>query len=251
MLAGQPLALEMLFAPDAALTQAPTLLWREVQALAPRLASRQATAFLRYCRKQAELYGSKGARAATVRQALVALQEAEAEAVRGSTTKLSHVEAELAVLLAAVPLTTLVNLDVGGGRIVRHLDVCSRRVPIHATIKAAREMADRLLAEYGDRSLRAERDGGVDWKPLSHAVRVGQEALELLDTGWLRFPLAGAPHLLAIKSGHVPYDAVAAEIEDLLRAVEAAVTSTLPEHPDRDAAEALVLRAHRERIMAG
>ncbi len=249
VLAGQPLALEMLFAPDAALTGTPDPLWREVQALAPRLVSRQATTFLRYCRKQAELYGSKGARAAAARQVLAALQQAEA--ARGSATKLSHVEVELAALAVAAPHTALVDLDVGGGRIVRHLDVCGRRVPIHATIKAAREMAGRLFTEYGARSLQAEHDGGVDWKALSHAVRVGQEALELLSTGRLRFPLAGAQHLLAIKSGHVPYDAVAAEIEDLLRTVEAAaVTSTLPEQPDRDAAEALVLRAHRERVMA-
>ena len=37
LLSGQPMALEMLFAPNGAMTAAPDPLWREVQALAPRL----------------------------------------------------------------------------------------------------------------------------------------------------------------------------------------------------------------------
>lgn len=169
-----------------------------------------------------------------------------------SGIKLVTMEAELAAFTAAAPHAALVDLPVGDGRVVRHLDLCGRRVPLHATIKAAREMAARLLAEYGARSLGAEQAGGVDWKALSHAVRVGQEALELLQTGRLRFPLSGAGHLLAIKLGQVPYDAVAAEIEDLLGLVEAAIASSiLPEHPDRDAAEALAVRAYRQRVLAG
>ena len=249
VLAGQPLALEMLFAPDAAMTRPAAPLWREVQDLAPRLLSRQASAFLRYCRKQAELYGSKGARAAAARHGLAWLQKAEA--AKGSGTKLSAAEAELAAFATTAPYTALVDLPVGDGRVVRHLDLCGRRVPLHATIKSAREMAARLLAEYGTRSLGAEQADGVDWKALSHAVRVGQEALELLQTGRLSFPLAGAGHLLAVKLGQVPYDAVAAEIQDLLGLVEAAASgSTLPEHPDREAAEALVLRAYRHQVLA-
>ena len=250
VLAGQPLALEMLFAPDAVMTRSPAPLWREVQALAPRLLSRQASAFLRYCRKQAELYGGKGARAAAARQGLAWLQEAEA--AKGSGTKLSTMEVELAAFAATAPHTALVDLPVGDGRVVRHLDLCGRRVPLHATIKAGREMAARLLAEYGARSLGAEQTGGVDWKALSHAVRVGQEALELLRTGRLSFPLAGAGHLLDIKLGQIPYDAVAGKIEDLLGLVEAAAAnSALPEQPDRDAAEALVLRAYRHQVLDG
>ncbi|WP_244310914.1 hypothetical protein [Roseomonas mucosa] len=107
-----------------------------------------------------------------------------------------------------------------------------------------------MLAGYGERALLAERQGGADWKALSHAVRVGQEAVELLGTGRLRFPLAGAEHLLAIRLGRVPLAEVVAEIEGLVAAVEAAAAaSTLPEYPDAAAAEALVLRAHRRQVL--
>ena len=154
VLAGQPIALEMLFAPDQAMTMPPAPLWREVQALAPRLVSRRATVFLRYGRVQAERYGAKGARAAAARQALAVLEAAEA--AHGTTARLGLIEAELTALVADTAHAALIDVDVGGGRIVRHLDLCGRKTPLHASIKWAREMAARLLAEYGDRA----RGGG-------------------------------------------------------------------------------------------
>jgi hypothetical protein len=250
VLAGQPLALEMLFAPDTVMTMPPDPLWRAVQALAPRLVSRQATQFLRYCRLQAERYGSKGARAAAARQALALLEAAEA--AHGTTARLAVIEPALTAFAAGTPHAALIDLPVGGNRDMRHLELCGRKAPLHASIKAAREMAARLLAEYGARTLLAEQDGGVDWKALSHAVRVGQEAIELLTTGRLVFPLAGAGHLLEIKLGQVPYETVVDEITHLLVAAEAAAaTSSLPDKPDREAAEDLVLQAYRQQVLAG
>ena len=51
--------------------------------------------------------------------------------------------------------------------------------------EATHGSAARLLVEYGARALSAGHDGGADWKSLSHAVRVGQEGVELLRTGRL------------------------------------------------------------------
>ena len=67
--AGQPVAVEMLFAPEDAFIAPPDSLWRDVQSLGPRLLTRRVGVFLRHCRKQAELYGAKGARAAAARRA--------------------------------------------------------------------------------------------------------------------------------------------------------------------------------------
>ncbi len=249
VLEGQPIALEMLFAPEAAMLRPPAPLWREVEALAPSLVSRRATIFLRYARQQSERYGAKGARAATARHALALLDAAEA--LHGGTAALGMIEAELAAFVAGQAHAALVDIEIGDGRLGRHLDLCGRRAPLHASLKFAREMAGRLLSEFGPRSLGAEQDGGVDWKAMSHAVRVGQEALELLQTGRLVFPLRDAARLLAIKQGRLPYAAVAEEVEQMLTAVEhAAALSALPEMPDVAAAEALVLRAYRAQVVA-
>jgi hypothetical protein len=246
--AGQPLAIEVLFTPDAFMLTPPDALWRDVQALGPSLVTRRAGVFARYCRRQAEQYGVKGDRAAAARMALRALTAAEA--AHGTQARLEEIAAELGVLATASPHIALVDVEVQENRVVRHLEVCGRKAPFTAVIRAAREMTERLVVGYGERALEAERQCGIDWKALSHAVRVGREAVELFSTGRLHFPLASAPRLLDIKLGRVPYMEVAREIETLLGEVEqSAAVSALPDEPDLMAAEALVIRAYRDQVL--
>jgi predicted nucleotidyltransferase len=244
----QPLAIEMLFTPDALMLVPPDPLWREVQAIGPGLLTRRAGVFARYARRQADQYGVKGERAAAARSTLVVLTQAVA--VYGTQARLDAIQADLLALTQSTPHTALIDIEVQENRTVRHLEVCGRKAPFSATIHAARTMAERLVASYGDRTAAAERQHGVDWKALSHAVRVGREAIELFTTGRLVFPLACAPHLLAIKLGQVAHAAVTAEIETMLAEVEqAAASSSLPDEPDLAAAEDLVLRAHRAQVL--
>ncbi|MGK9234035.1 nucleotidyltransferase domain-containing protein [Inquilinus limosus] len=248
LIGGQPAAIEMLFAPDSVMTAPPDGIWREIQAAAPRLVSRRAASFVRYCRQQANKYGIKGSRAATARQALAVLEAAEW--AHGAGARLDRAEPMLEALAAETEFVAVVDIEVQPGRMARHLDICGRKAPFHAAIRTARELAARLVAEYGQRALEAERQQGVDWKALSHAVRVGHEALELFATGRLRFPLATADHLLRIKRGEIPYAAVAGEIERLMgQAEEAAVVSVLPAAPDMALVEAIILEAHRRQIL--
>jgi hypothetical protein len=244
---GQTVALDMLFAPDAAMTMPPKPLWRRIQANSARLVSRRASAFVRYCRQQANKYGIKGSRVASGRAAL-ALLTAAAERL-GATARLEQIGAELADFVGTEHVA-LIDLPTPGGRSIRHLEVCGRKMSFTASIKTAREIAQRLVDEYGQRALQAERNEGLDWKALSHAVRVGREAIELFGTGRITFPLPYADHIRRIKSGDIPYEAVASEIERLLAEVEAAAaTSSLPDEPDQAAIDELVVGAYREKIV--
>jgi hypothetical protein len=246
---GQTVALDMLFAPDSAMTMPPKPLWREIQSNAHQLVSRRASAFVRYCRQQANKYGIKGSRVATVRKALALLSAAEERL--GTTAKLEQLELELAEF-AGTEHVSLVDLPTPGGRMIRHLEVCGRKMSFTASIKTAREIAQRLVDEYGQRALQAERNEGIDWKALSHAVRVGREAIELFQTGHITFPLPYAAHIKRIKSGELPYEEVATEIERLLDDVErAAAASSLPAAPDQSFIDQLVLRAYRHKIVGG
>jgi RNA repair pathway DNA polymerase beta family len=113
-------------------------------------------------------------------------------------------------------------------------------------IKGSRVAADtgifkRIHEAYGDRARLAESNEGIDWKALSHAVRVGREAIDLLNTGRISFPLPYTAHLLDIKRGKLPYAVVAHEIELLLTEVENnAKTSTLRDEPDQKFIDDLV-----------
>ena len=80
-----------------------------------------------------------------------------------------------------------------------------------------------------------KKNEGVDWKALSHAVRVATQAITLFETGEVVFPLYNAKHLLEIKIGQLPYKQIAEEIENLLPQVYAAAEkSTLPEALDQE-----------------
>ena len=214
--AGQTVALDLLFAPDEAMLRPPAPLWQELRAAAPRLVTRHAGSFLRYARRQATLFGLKGGRLAAARRALALLDEAVARL--GTTAKLAAIAPEFEALAAEQEHIAVTLLPTAAGGTLMHLDLGGRKVPFTAGLGRARELAAHVVAAYGRRAREAERNEGVDWKALSHAVRVGRQALELLGTGRLGFPLGCAPHLLAIKRGELPYPAVAAEIEALYRA---------------------------------
>lgn len=247
---GQTVALDMLFAPDWAMIAPPDKIWREVQVLGPQILTRGATAFVRYCRQQANKYGVKGSRVAAARKALAALEEVEKK--YGGAAKLAVAAEELEKLAAAQEFLAFEDIVQPNGDKIRAFVVCGKKATYTSTVANARSIAGHLVDEYGQRALAAERNEGVDWKALSHAVRVGHEAVELFRTGRIAFPRPEAAHLLDVKRGRVPYAKVAAEIEQLLADVEeAAVKSALPEKADMQLIDNFVADAYRNQILKG
>lgn len=233
---GQTVALDMLFAPRWSMTEDPAPEWIEIERSRHRLLTKKSAAFVGYCRQQANKYGIKGSRVAAAREAFGLLTR-ELD-VRGATAKLLECEPKISILseqhehMAVLDIEGATDIH-GVRRTVQHWEVCNRKLPFTQTIKASAEIMRRLVAEYGHRALQAERNEGVDWKALSHAVRVATEAIELLDTGTITFPAHNAAHLLDIKTGKLCYQEIAAEIDALLPAVEkAAARSSLPDKPD-------------------
>lgn len=250
---GQTGVLDMLFAPPWALLSASDG-WCEIQENRGRLLTRRAEAFLGYCKGQAAKYGIKGSRVAAARAALGLLDWVYENG--GPHCRLWEAADRVEELVAATEHMGIVGIqgpaDLSGNRrTVQHWEVCNRKMPYTQTVKEARELMARLVAEYGRRALQAETNQGVDWKALSHSVRVGHESLELLTEGVITFPRPEAAHLVRIKTGGLEYREVAAEIEDLLERVEgAAAASALPESIDRGWADGLVEREHL-RAVAG
>lgn len=248
---GQTVALDILFAPRWAMLSDPHPLWNEIVRNRHRLLSRRAGSFVGYCRTQANKYGIKGSRVHAVRNVVGWFDAAISK--HGPLAKLGTTAESLPAMILKANLehTAIVYLSQPSRPgLIPHLECCNRKAPFHATLKDARAIYARVLEEYGSRALLAESNEGVDWKALSHAVRVGHEALELLSTGWITFPLPNAPHVLQIKCGELGYAVVAEEIESLLERVEAAQkNSALPDSPDAGYVDDLVAEAYRLRIL--
>lgn len=223
---GQTVAMDFIFAPPEfiveELSETSREDWTEFQKThRPKMLSRRPHAFIGYCKQQANKYGIKGSRIATVRAVLNELEQYHPEYL------LEDTDYEGLLDLEGVALVTPEKSE------IPCLEVCGKLLHMKTRLKFLVPPLQKFLEEYGKRALLAEKNEGVDWKALSHAVRVGEQAIELLTTHNITFPRPNAKHLLDIKLGKLPYQAVAEEIDNLLVMVkEAEAKSTLPENPD-------------------
>lgn len=245
---GQTVATDVLFAPVSSMEIPPTDEWQEVVANRHRLITSKSASFVGYCRQQANKYGIKGSRVAAARKALGVLQHALEE--EGPTAKLAAIGETIRKTAAETEHMEIIAVEQGSdARPIDHWDICGRKLSFLASIKNGHAIIARLVAEYGHRALKAEAQDGVDWKALSHAVRVARQAVELLSTGRITFPLASAPHLLEIKTGKIAYQRVAEEIErGLIEVEEASARSTLPPQPDYEWIDDFVSRVYRREV---
>lgn len=254
---GQTVALDMLFAPDSHILTPPHWIWTAIRKNKDKFLSKKAQSFVGYCRTQANKYGIRGSRFHAARKMVEWFDLMIAQ--HGHTIRLGEVAGTLenpTVYLQKYidenqMLHTFIEEIPQKNRPlpILHLNCCNRKTPFFNNLKDSRAIYQRVFDEYGSRALLAEKNEGIDWKALSHAVRVGSEALELYTTGEIVFPLVNAPHLLDIKLGNLPYDVVAAEIEELLEKIEIeAVKSNLPEKPDTNFIDSFVEDVYLEAI---
>lgn len=251
LLEGQTVALDMLFAPPA-MWESVTNIWHEVIANRSKLLTRKSAAFVGYCRQQANKYGIKGSRVAEAKEARDLFEHLIDE--RGAHARLSECESELEEFVQAREHCAIVELEAAHSqrRKLKHFECCKRKTPWTVPLKVAFDTYDHIYQAYGDRARRAQANEGVDWKALSHAVRVAHEALELMQTCNITFPLPNREHVKAIKLGLLSYKEVASEIEDLLGKVEKAERSSiLPEEADLRWVDDFVVRHHKDVVADG
>lgn len=236
---GQTVALDMLFTPREFYLNVPASAWHfDILGNRERFLHRGTSAFIGYCLKQAAKYGIKGSRMGAVRGILNLL------ALFPEQDRLEDHEATLQEACAVQEFSAIVD-----GPTERFLEVCQRKVGLKCSVKHAKAVFQKVFDKYGERSLQAEMNEGIDWKALMHAVRVLGQAKELLLTGYITFPRPDADFLLKIRKGELSYREVAEMIEAGVQ--ELAVIrdrSILPERPDTDFVDDLVMRVYSEVI---
>jgi hypothetical protein len=132
--------------------------------------------------------------------------------------------------------------------VMRTLKLNGREYLETTTLENFKTAVVKLRDQYGERSTKAASTD-VDWKSLSHAVRVYEQVIELLRTKKITFPRENADELRRIKSGKVALE----EVTTKLRILDDLVTweLQLTELPEPgvlgDNLEALFLSWLRER----
>lgn len=228
---GKPVALDMLFAPDWAMTAPVSGIWLDIRRNRNKILTKKSSSFIEYCRRLANKYGIKESRVAAARAALVLLTDLVNN--YPATMKLSEFSLAIKNLVAKTEHMEFVSLPTKPYETMVHWVVCDRRLPFATTIKYALGVVQRMVNTYDTHTLLAEKKKGVNWKALSHAVRIGHEGLELLENGFITFPLPNAEHIVDIKLGRLTYREVSSEIEELLVKIEkASDKSVLRSEPD-------------------
>lgn len=230
------MALDLLFAPEQAIVQTSTT-WKYIQEHRHKLISKQCDSYLGYMRRQVSKYGVKAQRVNSVIESinflsqfnrnenLITLQSAWIkEANNNCQASYWHHDDE-------------------------HIEVAGRKFPWGAKIGLCVEALRKIRDSYGARTQAMLTGNGVDWKAVHHSMRAGGQIIELLTTGHITFPRPDAEYLKRVKTGQISVEQAQEEVEQTVVAVEEArEKSLLPEKPDQNFIDELVLASHKQKI---
>lgn len=222
---GQTVTIDMLFAPENMVYKDPTYgwIWDRIVAERQRLLSKQMNAFVGYARGQASKYSLKGERL----NKLTAFEEVLDSVGLGPHGCMEY--ATLADLWDKLPKDDERTNPQG----IRELQISGKWYGESTSVANVLVSVNKLLKQYGKRAHASADADGVDWKALSHAVRVSKELIEILSFGRVNFPLVDAPLLLEIKKGERPLEEVQNILDRDLAFVELqAKRSHLPDSID-------------------
>lgn len=246
---GQTVALDILFSPESFhLFKGERYdIFTTIFENRDKLLSKGILSFIGYARKQASKYGIKGSRVRAVRDTINFLSTLDEKALlKDIRPKLDSSE---------LFKDEFINYTMGAdpkGTAITYLEVCNRKFQMTNSVKYTLSVLDKIYNEYGQRAKLAEASEGIDWKALSHAVRVNFEGQELLKTGFITFPCPERKLLLDIKTGKMSYNEVEVIIEQGLQDLEGAqVNSILPEKPNLTWAEDFVYDVYSDIVRKG
>lgn len=251
---GQTYALEVAFAVMQGLHETPGKNGEKVNRhlyqqklmteLVEKFLTRNVKKMVGYAVSQSKMYGLKTQRYTSIKQFVETVQEyfettmlsgfdlgntprSKAAANMMSVLRVQDTPHLLEKLLKLehVKETTIMNAR-GGQEESAAIEVCEKKFPLSNTWQTVVSSMNATLEKYGARV--KEFDGeGVDWKALSHAIRITEQVLELSFEGKLTFPRPNAKFLLAVKNGEVPLEKATAYLNEAFAKVDEAVTASV------------------------
>jgi hypothetical protein len=188
-----------------------------------RFYTRNMRSFIGYARKQAAKYGIKGSRLDAIREVLAFLITQGDKSLHqiwgeGSMWTSEHTHIHLEFITAQ-----------------SYWDVCGKKLTFGTKASEYVPMLQKFFDSYGKRAQLAAKNEGVDWKAVSHALRVGYQTKNIFEKRTFSYPLKETPYLLAVKMGQLQYKEVAGTLDNLIEELERmADRSSLPEKPDEE-----------------
>jgi len=122
----------------------------------------------------------------------------------------------------------------------KYVEVLGKRFLGTVTVGYFLERIIEMEAQFGNRAKASAK--GVDFKALSHAVRVISEIEELIDEDFITFPLKNRLYVTSIKEGNESLEEVMDYIDQKLDVVQEKLEkSNLPQRSDEEFIDTLLL----------
>jgi hypothetical protein len=248
--AGQTYAVEMAFAILNNGPQAPDPVghvygFEMVQEMVQRFSNNEVYSMVGFAMKQTFDYVKRGERlneAQKVLDVIMSLLKYHSHPYANPELRLDHaleaLDGKLVLDVLAertgLPLGTTVN----NNKTLRTLELNGRSYTESTELSHLKKMVQKFVDQYGERSTAASKTD-VDFKSLSHAVRVYQQAIEILDTGKVTFPRKNAAELLRVKQGLADLE----EVKTLLQTLDEEVLRKMETSTQRKKTPELVAEA--------
>lgn len=217
---GQTVALDMLHAPTEMIIKS-NYIWDRIIQQRERFYTKNLSAFIGYARKQAAKYGIKGSRLSDAKKVMGALSPDKHVNDACSTDMcLTH----MWDFLPTGEHIDKLERDIYGYRVYQ---VCGKKFGERCKVDYVYEIVKKFHDNYGERAKMAERNEGIDWKAMSHALRAAYQVESILTKGTIEFPLPQADILRNIKQGKIQYRMVADILEALMIKLELLVDKSL------------------------
>jgi len=192
--------------------------------------TKNSKAFVGYCLGQASKYGIKGSRLGDLQRFNKWLQENKTQ-FKTVGDILKEVEKLNLKYIGKIEQNGVEYLQVLGKLYIKNMKIDE------LTIKTK-----NIENKFGDRTKLAVN--GIDWKALSHAVRVLLEFKELIQTGFIEFPLKYADEIKKVKyeSSEKDLQSILNFISNEIKEVETLLSkSKLPDKVDNKLMESIIL----------
>lgn len=213
-----------------------------------RLLTNRLQSFVGYSQAQATRYGLKGTRYKELEKFLVLFQKS----LFAKDMRMGSLFSKLRPAVEGYKYVTFTKAPgprgTGNYDEVDYLEVLGKKFSGDVTVEYFLNKVVKMKENAGHRTVKASE--GTDWKAMSHAVRVLLEVEELLDTGFVTFPLKDAAMVMEVKQGGtLTPDEQASLTERTLAFMSVSMevvrdkmdNSTLPAEADKELMEQLLL----------
>lgn len=199
--------------------------------------------FIGYCVGQSKMYNIKGERFSELHDFVELFRKIEVdnseEKLESYFPKIEHIFGK-----KQYKYVKFIKASISRGNQAykegRYVELLGKRFAGSVTVGYFSKLISEMEEQFGNRTRDASK--GVDYKALSHAVRVIDEVEELLDDGFITFPLKNSTYIKAIKEGRITLEEVMAYIDVKLDVVQKKLdNSRLPQKSDENFIDRFIL----------